>query len=210
MNFIDQQVENYAYNHTRAEPELLQALAAETREKMPDSVMLTGRLEGRMLKMLVIISGAKKVLEIGMFTGYSALSMAEALPEDGNIITCEIDRRAKAMAEKYFQQSQYGHKIEIRMGPALDTINKLNMTFDLVFIDADKENYVNYYDSVLPKVRSGGLIVVDNALWSGKVLNPQDKETQTIANLNKKIVQDERVENVLLTIRDGVNVVRKK
>ncbi|MBA3710350.1 MAG: class I SAM-dependent methyltransferase [Planctomycetes bacterium] len=210
MDFIDKAVEGYARDRSRAEPELLQRLTDETYASMKWPGMLCGRLEGRLLKLLVQLIGAKRVLEIGMFTGYSALSMAEGLPDDGRLITCDIDPVAKAFAERYVAESEHGRKIEIRLGPALDTIATLSGPFDLVFIDADKENYVNYYQAVVPMVRSGGLIAIDNALWSGKVVAPADRETRVIDELNRLIADDQRVENVLLTIRDGLHLARKR
>lgn len=213
MYVVADDIENYANDHTQAEPELLQALEKETCDKMEMSRMLTGRLAGRFLNMLVAISGAKNILEIGMFTGYSALSMAEALPEDGRIVTCDVDPEAQVMAQKYFDKSHLGKKITIKMGPALETIAVLDELFDgeldLVFLDADKENYMHYYEAVLPKLKQGGLIVVDNCLWSGRVLNPQQQTDRSIAELNAKIANDQRVQNVMLTVRDGMNLVRK-
>jgi caffeoyl-CoA O-methyltransferase len=210
MDFIDKAVERYAYDRTRAEPELLRQLTDETYRTMKWPGMLCGRLEGRLLKLLVQLAGAKRVLEIGMFTGYSALSMAEGLPEDGRLVTCDIDPAAKAFAEGYVARSPHGRKIEIRLGPALETIATLPGPFDLVFIDADKENYVAYYRAVIDKVRPGGLIAIDNALWSGKVVSPPDRETAIIDELNRIIEADERVDNVLLTIRDGLHLARKR
>ncbi len=210
MNFIDQDVERYAFDHTSPEPELLQRLFRETQEKMQMPQMLTGRLEGRALKMLAQIIGAKRVLEIGTFTGYSALSMAEGMTEDGKVITCEIEKSHAAMAQRYFDASPHGRKIEIRLGPALATLAGLTEFFDLAFIDADKENYPAYYERSVELVRPGGLILVDNTLWSGLVLKPHDRETVAIDAVNKRIICDERVENVLLTVRDGLQMVRKK
>lgn len=210
MHLISDDIQSYVEKHTQSEPELLKQLSQETYETMSAPQMLTGRIEGRFLKLLVQISGAKRILEIGMFTGYSALSMAEALPDDGQLITCDVDPRAEAFAQRYFDQSPHGHKIKIKMGPALETIESIVDIIDLVFIDADKKNYGHYYEAVLPKLPSGGLIVVDNTLWSGRVVYPEDEQTQAIADLNQMIVEDERVENVLLSVRDGINLVRKK
>lgn len=210
MVLIDARIGRYAFEHTQAEPAVLQELAEDTRAHMPMAQMLTGRLEGRFLKLLAQLAGARRILEIGMFTGYSALSMAEALPEDGELITCDIDAKAEAFAKRYFARSPHGHKIAVRMGPALDTIASLVGEFDLVFLDADKENYPAYYEAVLPLLRRGGLLVIDNALWSGAVLHPQDEASRAIHALNRQIADDPRVENVLLTVRDGVNLVRKR
>lgn len=210
MNFQPEEIEKYCWDNTTPEPKLLQELAQETREKMQYPQMLTGRLEGRFLKLLVGLSGAKEILEVGTFTGYSALSLAEALPTDGRLITCEVDPGAAQMAKSYFARSPHGQKIELRLGPALSTIASIDYPLDLAFIDADKENYVNYYEAILPKVRSGGLMVFDNALWSGTVLNPKDEESLAIDTLNKRVSSDSRVESVLLTVRDGVHLVRKR
>lgn len=212
MDFIDKNVEKYAFDHTAPEPDLLRKLSDETYAKMEWPTMLTGRLEGRLLKLLARISGARRALEIGTFTGYSALSIAEGLPEDGRVVTCEIEPRNADFARRYFGSSPHGGKIEIRLGPALETLKVLEggEPFDLAFIDADKENYPAYYERVMELVRPGGLIVVDNTLWSGRVLDPRDKDSLAIDALNQRIARDKRVENVLLTVRDGVQLVRKR
>ena len=204
------EIEHYCQKHTQAEPVLLQTLTEETQATMQGSVMLTGRTEGRLLKLLINLCQAVNVLEIGMYTGYSALSMAEALPSHGKLITCEINTEAEEVARKYFQRSPHGHKIDIKMGPALKTIQKISETLDFVFIDADKQNVINYFEAVLPKVKSGGLIVVDNALWGGEVLSPTEIQGEMLDALNKQVESDHRVENVLLTVRDGINIIRKR
>jgi caffeoyl-CoA O-methyltransferase len=208
--FIDAQIEEYAKAHTRAEPELLIELIAKTHALMDAPQMLTGRLEGRFLKLLVQIAQPRLVLEVGMFTGYSALSMAEGLPENGKIITCDIDPKARAVAQAAFDASPFGDKIEIRMGPAIDTLRRLSEPIDLSFIDADKQSYPLYYEEIVKRTRPGGLIVIDNMFLSGRVLNPQDEAAKAVAQLNRTITNDDRVENVLLTIRDGVQLIRKK
>lgn len=208
--FIDESIEAYAREHTRAEPELLVDLMAKTHAHMDYPQMLTGRIEGRLLKLLVQIVRPRLVLEVGMFTGYSALSMAEGLPEDGRIITCDIDPKARDMAQAAFDASPVGHKIEIRMGPALETIRGITEPVDLSFIDADKPTYPQYYEEILARTRPGGLIVMDNMFLSGRVLDPQDDTAHIVADLNRAITEDARVENVLLTVRDGVQLVRKK
>ncbi len=210
MVIVEKTIENYAFEHTASEPELLLQLQKETYEVMEWPNMITGRMEGRFLKMLVQITNAKNILEIGTFTGYSALSMAEGLPEDGKIITCEINEDSRDFAQKYFARSPFGHKIELKFGPALETLDTLKGPFDLVFIDADKSNYPHYYEKCLPLVKSGGLIIIDNTLWSGLVLKPENNATKAIDAINKTIVNDPRVENVLLTVRDGIQLVRKK
>ena len=175
-SFINEAVEQFAHDHTEPESELFRRLRDETYRDMNCPQMQVGRIEGRFLKMLVRLTGARRILEIGMFTGYSALMMAEGLPEDGRIITCDVDPKAEAIARRYFAESPNGHKIEIRMGPALDTIRNLSGSLDMVFIDADKGNYSNYYQAVFPLVRPGGLIVADNVLWSGRVLHPESPD----------------------------------
>jgi len=207
---VDEKIETYATNHTSEEPDLLARLARETEETMELPQMLTGRLEGNFLRLMVRAVQARRVLEVGMFTGYSALMMASALPDDGRIVTCEINPKAEEVARRYFAQSPHGQKIDVRMGPALQTIRGLDGPFDFVFIDADKENYPAYYDLCLDRVRSGGVIAIDNVLWSGRVLNPQDEETRAIVALNEKVLRDDRVDNALLTIRDGVMLAVKK
>ena len=207
---VDEKLEAYAANHTRAQPELLNRLARETHGSMKDPEMLTGRLEGGFLRLMVRAFQARRIVEVGMFTGYSALSMAEALPDDGKLITCEVNPEAEAIARRYFRESPHGDKIEIRMGPALETLEKLEGPFDFAFIDADKENYPTYYELCLERLRPGGAIAVDNVLWSGRVLDPQDEETRAIATLNERVSKDDRVDHALLTIRDGLMLVIKK
>ena len=210
MDIVDKDLEAYAFAHTQAEPELLRKLSDETQARMQMPQMLTGRLEGRVLKLLAQLSGARRVLEIGTFTGYSALCMAEGLPDEGQVVTCEIEKAHAAMAQRYFDQSPHGRKISLRLGPALETLAALTGHFDMAFIDADKENYPAYYERAVELIRPGGLIVVDNTLWSGLVLKPHDRETLAIDAVNRRIAGDSRVENVLLTVRDGIQLVRKR
>jgi caffeoyl-CoA O-methyltransferase len=155
--------------------------------------------------------GARRVIEIGTFTGYSGLSMAEALPDEGELITCDIDPHATRIAREFFDKSPHGKKITIRLGDALETLRGLpsSQPFDLAFIDADKERYVDYYDALVPLIRPNGLIVADNTLWSGKVVDPQDASTRAIVAFNARVTADPRVENVLLSVRDGVMLARK-
>lgn len=208
--FIDKDVEQYAYDHTKTESELFKQLRKETYETMHSPQMQVGRIEGQFLKMLVRLTKAQTILEIGMYTGYSALMMAEGLPEDGKLITCDVHPKAEEMAKRYFAQSPYGKKIEVRMAPALETIAKIDHLVDMVFIDADKANYPNYYEESMKILKPGGLIVVDNVLWSGKVLKPEDNDTNCIDTLNKKVTEDPRVENVCLTVRDGMMLIWKR
>ena len=208
--FIDEAVEQFARDHTESETDLYRRLREETYRTMDRPQMQVDVIEGRFLKTLVRLTNARTVLEVGMFTGYSALMMAEGLPDDGRLITCEIDPKAEAIARRYFAESPDGHKITIRMGPALDTIKTLTGPLDLVFIDADKPNYANYYEACLPLVKPGGLIVADNVLWSGKVLNPKDDDDHAIVAFDNLIQSDPRVENVCLTVRDGMMLVWKR
>jgi caffeoyl-CoA O-methyltransferase len=208
--FIDIAVEQFAHDHTEPEADLYARLREETYRVMDKPQMQVGLLEGRFLKMLVRLTGARNILEIGMFTGYSALMMAEALPDDGRLITCEIDPKAESIARKYFAEGPHGKKIDIRMGPALATTKTLPGPFDLVFIDADKPNYCNYYEACFPLVKPGGLIVGDNVLWSGKVIDPKDDDTRAIVAFNQHVQNDPRVENVCLTVRDGMMLAWKR
>ena len=209
MNFIDENIEEYAFDHTSYEGDLLRQLEEETYKKLEIPQMTTGRIEARLLKLLARLVGAKRILEIGTFAGYSALSMAEALPEEGELVTCEMDPEAIIFAKKYFNLSSHGKKIKLMEGSALESLKKISGPFDMAFIDADKENYNNYYEAILPLIRSGGLMAIDNVLWSGRVLDPQDKSDKAIHQLNERVIQDERVESVLLTVRDGLNCIVK-
>jgi caffeoyl-CoA O-methyltransferase len=209
MDFIDEKIEEYAFNHTSYEGDLLKQLEEETYEKLEIPQMTTGRIEARLLKLLARLVNARRILEIGTFAGYSALSMAEALPEEGELITCEMDPEAIVVAKKYFGMSAHGKKIRLMEGPALDSLKSISGQFDMAFIDADKENYSNYYEAILPMIRSGGLIAVDNVLWSGRVLNPIDKSDKAIHQFNEQVIQDERVESGFVTVCDGLNCIVK-
>ena len=199
-----EQIEEYAERHTRALSDSHARLWKETHQKTDHPGMMVGPLEGSLLRLLVRLTAAKRVLEIGMSTGYSALAMAEALPEDGKLITCDVNPATTEIARRYFAQSPHGHKIEIKLDPARETLKALKGPFDLCFIDADKKSYGEYYDCALDLVRRGGLIVLDNMLRGGRVVSPKDQEAGTVAALNDRIQKDERVENVFLPIRDGV------
>lgn len=203
-------IETYAQAHSTPESDLCGALREETQRRMEAPQMIVGPLEGAFLKMMTQLVRATSVLEIGMFTGYSALCFAEALPADGTVLTCEIDEESAALARQYFARSPVGKKIEIRMGPALDTMRHLQGPFDLIFIDADKINYVNYYRRALDLVSLQGVILIDNVLWDGDVLKqpPPDEKTAAIQELNRVVATDSRVTAVLVTIRDGVLVIR--
>ena len=211
MSFIvEEKIEEYAERHTTPPDPLLAELAEETRATMSAPQMLTGAIEGRFLEQLVFASGARRVLEIGTFTGYSALSMAAALPKDGRIDTLDIEPKHAEVAQRYFDRSPDGSKIPLHLGPAIETIGKLEGEFDLVFIDADKTGYDAYYEAVLPRLSERGLIAIDNTLWSGKVLDPPDEDSRALAALNDKIAADERVIAVQLTVRDGITLIRRR
>jgi caffeoyl-CoA O-methyltransferase len=205
------EIERYAYEHTSPQGPLFDELREQTYASMTDPQMQVGRVEGIFLKTLVALVGARRVLEVGTFTGYSALSMAEGLPEDGELITCDIDPEATRMARSFFDRSPHGKKITIRLGNALDTIKSLPgaLSFDLAFIDADKERYSDYFEAIVPRLRQNGLLVADNTLWSGEVIAPKSVSGKAIAEFNARVAADPRVENVLLTVRDGVMLARK-
>ncbi len=206
---VPKKIELYCRKNTTPESQLLHELVDETYARTAYPEMQIGHLEGAFLRMLVRLIRAKRVLELGTFTGYSSLVMAQALPEDGKLITCDIDPEATEIAKRYWSRSPHGNKIELRLGPALETLRNIKGPFDLVFIDADKENYINYWELCMPKTRSGGLIVIDNVLWSGGVLEPEDETDRAIAEFNRHVYNDERVEVVMLPLRDGVTLAWK-
>ncbi len=211
LTLVPEEIENYAAAHSTPLPALLEELATVTREKTGERAqMLSGQLEGTLLHMLAVSLGAQRILEIGTFTGFSALMMAAALPEDGTLITCEINPKAISIARSFFQRSPHARKIKVREGPALETLKALEGPFDLVFIDADKENYIAYYEAALSLLAPNGLIAVDNVLWSGHVLNPEDDSSRAIAAFNEHVRQDQRVTQVILTVRDGVMLIRRR
>ncbi|AKU91431.1 O-methyltransferase [Vulgatibacter incomptus] len=208
---VDEKIEAYSAAHSSPLPPLLDALAERTRAETTAPQMMVGRLEGNVLRMLVSLTGAKRVVEIGTFTGYSALCMANALPADGELVTCEIEEKHASIARDFFDKSPDGSKIRLRMGPAIETLRGLpEQAFDLVFIDADKEAYPAYYEESMRILRHGGLIVADNVLWSGRVLAPGDASSRAIVAFNERVRTDDRVEQVLLTVRDGMMLARKK
>ena len=201
----------YAEEHTSDESPVLQELRKECYEHYPDSSMLSGFGQGRVLSMFSKMIRPKFVLEIGTYLGYSALCFAEGLADGGKVITLDINEETNKVARSFVGRSEYVDKIEFHLGQAADTIPQLPETFDLVFIDADKTNYTNYYDLVFDKVRRGGFIIADNVLWSGKVLiDEKDESTQALDDFNKMVRADKRVSNVLLPIRDGLMVIRKE
>lgn len=213
LSLIGDALEQYVHAHTTPESALYERLREETYRDMNLPQMQVGRVEGQLLKMLVQLTRAREVLEIGTFTGFSGLSLASGLPEGGRLTTCDVDPDASAVARRYFDESPWGGRIDLRLGPALDTIASLadeGRTFDLVFIDADKKNYVNYYEAALPLVPAGGVIVADNTLWSGKVLEPAEESDHAIVAFNQHVKSDGRTEQVLLSVRDGIMLIRKR
>ena len=212
MSFIvPEEIERYAEEHTTPPIELLAALSGETCETLDWPEMLTGPIAGRFLEFLVYALKAKRVLELGTYSGHSALSMAAGLPEGGHIDTCEFDETHAEVARRYIAESPYADRITVHVGPALETIERLEGGFDFVFIDADKENYLSYYEALVPRLADGGLMALDNTLWSGRVVDPENDEagTQAIREVNDRIASDSRVTAVLLTVRDGVTLVRR-
>ena len=210
-DIVPAEIERYAEAHTTPPPAYLEALADETRTTLAAPGMMVGPVEGQVLQMLVFLSSARRVLEIGTFSGYSALSMAAGLPDDGHILTCEVDPRHAEVARRHIASSPFADRIEVRLGRALDTVRGLDGPFDLVFIDADKGGYVDYYEAVLPKLADDGAILADNTLADGRVVDPGDSEmARAIARFNDHVRADERVECALLTIRDGVTLIRKR
>ena len=210
MPIVTPEIEQYAEDHTTGEPDYLTTLAEETRSSTESPQMMVGPLEGRFLSMLITMQQPQLVLEIGTFTGYSALAMAPALPPGGRITTCEVSSKHAAIAQRHFDASPYGDRIELRFGPAVDTLRLLEGPYDLVFIDADKTGYQSYYEATLPLLGDHGVIALDNMLWQGRVLAPADDDTRALVALADHIRNDSRVECVLLTIRDGVMLVRRR
>lgn len=206
---IPQKIERYCRENTTPESRLLRELVAETHVRTAFPEMQVGHVEGAFLRMLVRFVRAKHILELGTFTGYSSLVMAESLPEDGKLVTCDIDPEVTEIAKKYWNRSTHGRKIELKLGPALETIKTIDSVFDLIFIDADKENYINYWELCMPKTHSGSLFVIDNVLWSGDVLEPRDETDRAIAKFNRHVYNDKRVEVVMLPVRDGVTLAWK-
>jgi caffeoyl-CoA O-methyltransferase len=208
---VPKDIEGYAEAHTTQPSELLRRLAGETRETLRSPQMLTGTIEGRFLELLVAATGARRVLELGTYSGYSAISMAAALPPGGHIDTCEVGEEHAAVARRYIAEAGYEDRITIHMGPALETLGRLEGDFDFVFIDADKVNYVAYYEALLPRLSERGLIAVDNTLWSGRVVEPdEDESTRAIVQFNDHVAADPRVVAVVLTVRDGITLVRPR
>lgn len=211
-DLVPTEIEEYATAYSAAESDTCKLIREETYRTQDCPQMVVGPLEGAFLKVMALAVGAKRVLEIGTFTGYSALAMAEALPDDGTVLTCEIDADSAAFARRFWDKSPHGKKIHVRVGPALETMAALKGPFDLIFIDADKANYVNYYRRALDLIAPTGVILIDNVLWSGRVLNRDnpDPSTAAIQELNRVVASDSRVTAALLTLRDGVFVIKPK
>jgi len=208
---ISKDLEAYASAHSSKEPKLLTQLWRETHLKVLSPGMLSGHIQGRFLSMVSHMVHPDKILEIGTFTGYSAICLAEGLTEKGILHTIEVNHELVDIIERYFKESGYNEKLKLHIGDAKQVISTLEGPFDLVFIDADKENYVNYYNLIFDNVRTGGIIIADNTLWHGNVLtNDQGKETVGIVAFNEMIKKDHRVEKVMLTLRDGLMIIRKK
>lgn len=213
MEFITAEIQAYSENFTNKESELLRDLNRETNLKVNQPRMLSGHLQGRFLSFISKLLQPKFILEIGTYTGYSALCLAEGLSKDGKIVTVDPNEETNVVAKRYFDASPFAKQIDLKIDQALNVIANLNHEMDLVFIDADKKNYLNYYKAVIEKVRSGGVIIADNVLWSGKVLDEESKmdaETKVLHDFNKFVSADERVEHLLLPVRDGLMLLRKK
>ena len=211
MHFLSPQLEEYIREHSQDEPKILEDLTRETHLKVVRPRMLTGHFQGRVLSMLAKIINPRHILEIGTYTGYSALCLAEGLHKDGKLHTIDINDELSALQRKYFDRSGFGRQIFQHIGNALDVIPKIDLVFDLVFIDAEKTEYSKYLDVVLQKTQSGSIILSDNVLWSGKVvaqLDPKDTATRAVLDYNRKIKEDPRLETVLLPIRDGLTLSR--
>jgi caffeoyl-CoA O-methyltransferase len=211
LTLVPETIEAYCRNHSTKLAPLLEELVQATQERFPArSVMLSGQLEGLLLQSLAASIGARRALEVGTFTGFSALMMAAALPEDGEMVTLELSAEHAAFARSFFERSEHGGKIRLMEGPALDSLASLSGPFDLVFIDANKTGYKDYYEAALPMLSEHGLIAVDNVLWSGNVLDPKDDDAKAIVAFNDHVARDERVSHVMLTVRDGIMLIRRK
>ncbi|WP_394906857.1 O-methyltransferase [uncultured Mesonia sp.] len=213
MHFLPEDIDQYTVNHSSPEPELLQKLNRETHQKILQPRMLSGHYQGRVLSMLTKLINPKNILELGTYTGYSALCMAEGMQTDGVLHTIDKNEELFDFQRKYFDKSSWAKQIIQHLGEAKQIIPRLDLNFDLVFLDADKSNYLTYFELIVPKLNSGGIILTDNVLWSGKVtkaLNPNDDDTRVLLAYNKKVIEDPRVESVMLPIRDGLTITRKK
>jgi caffeoyl-CoA O-methyltransferase len=209
VDLIDQRLSDYSASHTTPESDLLKRINRDTHANVLKPRMLSGHLQGRLLSMISHMIKPSSVLEIGTYTGYSAICLAEGLKPGGKLITIDRNEELETKLKAYFKEAGLDNTIDLRIGNALQIIPALNTTFDLVFIDADKENNSNYFDAVIDRVPSGGYILADNVLWSGKVIDQTDKDTRAVTAFNDKVHNDPRVENVLLPVRDGIMIMRK-
>ncbi len=213
LTLLPEDIADYVEAHAPDEPTLLCELREATYAALDDPQMQVGRVEGALLKMLAQLTAARRVVELGTFSGYSTLSLAAGTAQGGRVITCDIDPISTALAETFWARSPHGHKIELRLGPAIETLHALadeGEPFDLAFIDADKTSYEDYWEALVPMMRPGGLIVADNTLWSGKVLHPRDPSDHALVAFNARVRADARVEQVLLSVRDGIMLARKR
>ncbi|PWK19192.1 O-methyltransferase [Xanthomarina spongicola] len=214
MHFLPEKINEYVVSHSEDEPELLQQLTRETYQKILQPRMLSGHYQGRVLSMISKLINPKCILEIGTYTGYSALCLAEGMQPNGELHTIDVNEELVDFQRKYFDKSEYGKQIHQHLGNALEIIPDLNKTFDLVFIDADKENYSNYFNLIIERLKRGGIILSDNVLWSGKVLDTtfkkEDTSTPALIEYNSLLKTDSRIETVMLPIRDGLTISRKK
>lgn len=213
MHFLPEKIDEYVVAHSETEPELLQQLTRETYQKILQPIMLSGPYQGRVLSMISKLIRPKTILELGTFTGYATLCLAEGLQDSGEIHTIDVNEELMDFQRKYFDRSNYGKQIHQHLGNALDVIPTLNKTFDLVFIDADKPNYSNYFHAIIDKLNPGGIMISDNVLWHGKVieeLDSKDLSTKAVLEYNALLKNDERIESVMLPIRDGLTISRKK
>lgn len=209
MEFLPEEISTYVEKHTSDEDKVLHELNRQTHLNVMQPRMLSGHLQGRALSMFAHMIQPQKILEVGTYTGYSAICMAEGLAKNGQLITIDNNEELEEMANNYFEKSGYADRIDFQLGNAMEIIDKLDDTFDMVFIDADKSNYINYYEKVINKMSKNGFVLFDNVLWSGKVLKEQqDKDTETLKKLNTLIQNDKRVENLLIPIRDGLMICR--
>lgn len=208
--FFNRAINEYVASATSDEHPILKHCRTETRTQTKMIEMLSGPVEGQLLQFLIRLSKAQSILEVGTFTGYASLNMAQALPADGKLVTLEYNAEYAAIAQKFFDLSPWKHKIQLQLGKAAELIPTLQQTFDVVFIDADKSNYPLYYDLAVPMLNQGGLIIVDNALWDGHVVAPKNNQTKAIDALNRKAKDDPRVETVMLTVRDGILLAQKR
>ena len=208
--FLSEELEKYISDHSEKTGSNEQSLRNETLALGPSSGMMSGDSVGNFLKLIIKINNCKRILEIGTFTGYSALMMATALPDEGRLITCDVNKKTSEIAKRHWATSPHGSKIELHIGPASETINKLEGEFDLIFIDADKNNYSNYFELCKNRLSKNGLIIADNVLWSGKVLNPEDAQAKSIDAFNKLVNDDREFWNTIVPIRDGLMIIKKR